>query len=91
MALVDLAAWRRSAVHAVAAKTASRGILTVRWRGRHHPGGLACFNVANDPADGRVLVARHVVAVDILSPERMIRALVSRRSDYDGLIQSKNG
>jgi hypothetical protein len=77
MPLVDLTAWRRFAVHAVAAKTTARGILAVRWRGRPHPGGLACFDSATDLEDGRILVARHVVAVDILNPERMIRALIA--------------
>jgi hypothetical protein len=77
MPLVDLTAWRRFAVHAVAAKTTARGILAVRWRGRPYPGGLACFDSATDLEDGRILVARHVVAVDILYPERMIRALIA--------------
>ncbi len=77
MPLVDLTAWRRFAVHAVTAKTTSRGILAVRWRGRPYPGGLACFDSATDLEDGRILVARHVVAVDILNPERMIRALIA--------------
>jgi hypothetical protein len=41
------------------------------------PNGLFCYRVDPDPALGKVLVAEHFVAVDLLHPDEVLAALVA--------------
>jgi hypothetical protein len=52
------------------------GIVTARRAGRSFPCGLFCYRVDDDLTLGRVLVADHFVAVDLLDPGAVLAALV---------------
>lgn len=52
------------------------GIVTARRDGRSFPCGLFCYRVDDDLTLGRVLVADHFVAVDLLDPGAVLAALV---------------
>src|SRR5579872_2779373 len=54
------------------------GIVTARREGRSFPCGLFCFRVDDDLSLGRVLVADHFVAVDLLDPGAVLTALVEQ-------------
>jgi hypothetical protein len=52
------------------------GIVAARRRGRDFPCGLFCYRVDNDLEHGRVLIAEHFVAIDVLGPDAVLSALV---------------
>ena len=53
------------------------GIIAVRRTARDFPCGLFCYRVENDLEHGRVLVAEHIVALDLLDPDAVLKALVA--------------
>jgi hypothetical protein len=55
---------------------AQAGIIVARREGHGYPSGLFCYRVDPDPALGKVLVAEHFVAVDLLHPADVLAALV---------------
>jgi hypothetical protein len=57
-------------------RTGQCGIVAARREGRAFPCGLFCYRVAVDLAFGKVLVADHFVAVDLLDPGAVLAALV---------------
>jgi hypothetical protein len=82
---LDLPAWVRFARQLTGARRgAQSGIVTVRRTGRDFPCGLFCYRVDQDLERGRVLVAEHFVAVDLLDPAAVLEALVA---ELDALAQ----
>jgi len=87
---LSLAAWLRFAQGAMGGRTAGAmggrataarrgnqsGIIVARRQGHGFPSGLFCYRVDPDPALGKVLVAEHFVAVDLLHPADVLAALV---------------
>ena len=74
---LDLAGWMRFVRQTTAARRTGRaGIIVARRIGRPYPCGLFCYRVDHDLEQGRVLVAEHFVAVDLLEPAAVLAALV---------------
>lgn len=74
---LELAAWLRFARQLTQVRRASvGGIVVARRTGRAFPCGLFCYRVDQDLERGRVLVADHFVAVDLLDPLAVLAALV---------------
>ena len=75
---LDLAGWLRFARQTAAARRAGRaGIIAARRAGRPYPCGLFCYRVDQDLEQGRVLIAEHFVALDLLEPAAVLAALVA--------------
>ena len=53
------------------------GIIVARRESHDFPSGLFCYRVDPDPALGKILVAEHFVAVDLLHPDEVLAALVA--------------
>src|SRR6185437_198952 len=77
---LDLPAWLRFAQGVIGEGGRRRGgqsgIIVARRENHGFPCGLFCYRVEPDPALGKVLVAEHFVAVDLLYPEEVVAALV---------------
>jgi hypothetical protein len=74
---LSLAAWLRFAKGlAGPRKSPHAGIIVVRRESHDFPSGLFCYRVDPDPALGKILVAEHFVAVDLLHPADVLAALV---------------
>ena len=84
---LSLAAWLRFAQSATGGasgascvtegrRNSQSGIIVARREGHGFPSGLFCYRVDRDPALGKVLVAEHFVAVDLLHPADILAALV---------------
>jgi hypothetical protein len=75
---LDLAAWLRFASQLnVARKAGQSGIVAARREGRAYPCGLFCYRVDQDLERGRLLIAEHFVAVDLLDPAGVVAALLA--------------
>jgi hypothetical protein len=75
---LSLTAWLRFAQSAMAARRGGQaGIIVARREGHDFPSGLFCYRVDPDPALGKILVAEHFVAVDLLHPDDVLAALVA--------------
>jgi hypothetical protein len=76
---LSLASWLRYARPLTGARRAGQcGIIAARREGRAFPCGIFCYRVDEDLALGRVLVADHFVAVDLLDPGAVLAALVEQ-------------
>ena len=74
---LKLNTWLRFArLTAAAGKAGRSGIIAARRIGRPHPCGLFCYRVDHDLERGKVLIAEHFVAVDMIEPELVLGALV---------------
>lgn len=74
---LSLTSWLRFARPLTGSRRGTHcGIVTARREGRSFPCGLFCFRVDDDLTLGRVLVADHFVAVDLLDPGAVLTALV---------------
>lgn len=74
---IDLATWLRFARLLAAPRRAGQcGIIVARRKGREFPSGLFCYRVDDDLQLGKVLIAEHFVAVDLLDPGAVLGALV---------------
>ena len=74
---LDLSNWLRFARQLTGSRRgASCGIVAARREGRAYPCGLFCYRVEDDLKLGKVLVADHFVAVDLLDPGAVLAALV---------------
>jgi hypothetical protein len=75
----SMQAWRLFARNAIGSgKSGSgrtQGILTLRRPSRAHLCGLVWYGYTADLEAGRVLEARHLIAVDIVDPTPLIRSL----------------
>lgn len=75
---LNLTAWLQFAQNAMSARRAGQaGIIVARREGHDFPSGLFCYRVDPDPALGKILVAEHFVAVDLLHPDDVLAALVA--------------
>ncbi len=75
---LNLTAWLRFAQTATATRRGGQaGIIVARRQGHDFPSGLFCYRVDPDPALGKILVAEHFVAVDLLHPDDVLAALVA--------------
>ncbi len=75
---LDLAGWLRFAKQTAAARRAGRaGIVAARRTSRPYPCGLFCYRVDRDVVQGRVSIAEHFVAVDLLEPAAVLAVLVA--------------
>jgi hypothetical protein len=75
---LSLSAWLRFAQSATSARRGGQaGIIVARRKGHDFPSGLFCYRVDPDPALGKILVAEHFVAVDLLHPDDVLAALVA--------------
>lgn len=76
---LSLASWLRYARPLTGLRRAGQcGIMAARREGRAFPCGLFCYRVDEDLTLGRVLVADHFVAVDLLDPGAVLAALVEQ-------------
>jgi hypothetical protein len=74
---IDLASWVRFAQQLTAPRRAAQcGIIVARRGGRAFPCGLFCYRVEADLRLGKVLIAEHFVAIDLLDPGAVLTALV---------------
>jgi hypothetical protein len=75
---LGLSAWLRFAHGATSSRRGGQaGIIVARRQGHDFPSGLFCYRVDPDPALGKILVAEHFVAVDLLHPDDVLAALVA--------------
>jgi hypothetical protein len=75
---LSLTAWLHFAQNATSARRSGQaGIIVARRQGHDFPSGLFCYRVDPDPALGKILVAEHFVAVDLLHPHDVLAALVA--------------
>ncbi len=75
---LNSSAWVRFARHLLSPKRTGQGGIIAAWRpGRSFPCGLVCYRVDNDLLRGRILVAEHFVAIDLLDPQAVLTALVA--------------
>jgi hypothetical protein len=76
---LSLAAWLRFAQGVTSPRRVGQaGIIVARRQGHDFPSGLFCYRVDPDPALGKILVAEHFVAVDLLHPDDVLAALVAQ-------------
>ena len=74
---LDLPAWLRFARQLTGPRRGEQcGIVAARREGREFPCGLFCYRVEDDLKLGKVLIADHFVAVDLLDPAAVLAALV---------------
>ncbi len=74
---LDLPGWLRFVRQTKAVRNAEKaGVMIARRSGRPYPCGLFCYHVDRDLARGRVLIAEHFVAIDLLEPAVVLAALV---------------
>ncbi|MGC9269880.1 hypothetical protein [Acidiphilium sp.] len=74
---IGRAEWRQFAQRSIGAAPGRRGILTARRRARNFPNGLACYQCDSGLSNGRTLLARPVIAVDLLDPTQIILNLIT--------------
>ena len=75
---LDLASWLRFARQLTGPRRKGQsGIMAARREARVFPCGLFCYRVEEDLERGRVLVAEHFVALDLLEPQAVLNALVA--------------
>jgi hypothetical protein len=74
---LELSAWLRFARRLSGkGRGGQSGVIVARREGRTFPSGLFCYRVELDLALGKVLIADHFVAVDLLEPAAVLAALV---------------
>jgi hypothetical protein len=74
---LDLSTWLRFARQLTGSRRPGQcGIVAARREARLFPSGLFCYRVEDDLKLGKVLVADHFVAVDLLDPAAVLAALV---------------
>jgi hypothetical protein len=75
---LDLAGWLLFVKQTATARRAGRaGIVGARRTNRPYPCRLFCYRVDKDVAQGRISIAEHFVAVDLLEPAAVLAALVA--------------
>lgn len=74
---LDLPTWLRFARQLTQPRRGGQaGIMVARRTSRAFPCGLFCYRVDQDLERGKVLIAEHIVAVDLLDPAAVLAALV---------------
>lgn len=77
MPAIGLATWTEFARRLTGRRRRTAGIMAAWREGRTFPCGLFCYRVDKTLGQGRVLVAEHFVAVDLLDPKAVLEALVA--------------
>lgn len=77
MPSIGLDAWLAFARPLTGRRALPAGILAARRAGRAFPCGLVCYRVNCHLSIGRLLIAEHFVAVDLLDPQAVLAALVA--------------
>lgn len=77
MPSISLDAWLAFARPLAGRRALPAGILAARRAGRAFPCGLVCYQVNCHLCIGRLLIAEHFVAVDLLDPQAVLAALVA--------------
>ena len=82
---LTLEAWLRHAKRLASPSRASQsGIMAVRREPRRLPCGLFVYHRTDDLEHGAVLVAEHMVAIDLLDPEPVMQVLVHELEQLAG-------
>jgi hypothetical protein len=82
---LDLSTWLRFARQLTGPHRGGQcGIIAARRECRAFPCGLFCYRVEDDLKLGKVLIADHFVAVDLLDPAAVLAAVVQ---ELDGLAE----
>jgi hypothetical protein len=74
---VDLGCWTEFARRITGRRGANAGIMAAWREGRSFACGFFCYRVDKTLLEGKVLVAEHFVAVDLLEPKAVLAALVA--------------
>jgi len=74
---IDLKAWLRFAGRISGQRPTQCGIMVVQRRARSMACGMFVYHCEDDLAHGPTLVAEHIVAVDMLDPAPVTRALIA--------------
>lgn len=75
---LDLPGWMRFARPLVNPRRAELGGIVVAQRpARPFPSGLFCYRQQRDLTHGKVLLAEHLVALDLLQPDAVLAALLA--------------
>jgi len=74
---VALNDWTEFARRMTGRRSRNAGIMAAWREGRSFPCGLFCYRVDKMLGQGRVLIAEHFVAVDLLDPKSVLTALVA--------------
>ena len=75
---LDLSAWLRFARPLIHPRRPELGGIVVATRPpRPFPSGLFCYRQERDLTHGKILVAEHFVALDLLDPDHVLAALVN--------------
>jgi hypothetical protein len=69
--------WSSMASRFVSQKDRKCGIMVAQASGRRYPSGLFCYHVQADLEYGQILTTDYIVALDILDPAPVIRALLA--------------
>ncbi len=77
MPSISVATWLAFARPLTGRRAAQGGILAACRTGRAFPCGLFCYRVDPHLANGRLLIAEHFVAIDLLDPQAVLAALVA--------------
>ena len=87
---LDPAAWVRFARQLTSGKRTAHAGIVAAWRqGRNYPCGLFCYRVDHDLVRGKVLVAEHFVAVDLLDSQAVLTALVGELESLAARLECK--
>lgn len=87
---LDAADWVRFARQLTAVRRSGQAGIVAAWRqGRSYPCGLFCYRVDNDLVRGRVLVAEHFVAIDLLDSQAVLTALVDELESLAARLECK--
>ena len=79
---LSLSAWLHFARQLTGTRRGGQcGIVAARREGRVFPCGLFCYRVEDDLELGKVLMADHFIAVDLLEPAAVLVALVEELDD----------
>jgi hypothetical protein len=74
---LGLNAWLRFArQHTLPGRSRQAGIIAARRVGQPYPCGLFAYHTEQDLERGRVLIAEHFVAIDLLDPDAVLSALL---------------
>jgi hypothetical protein len=74
---LGLESWKRQARAAIGTRAGSaQGILVARRRLRQHISGMVWYRTERDFAQGRVLAASNLIAVDLIDPRAIMLGLV---------------
>ena len=69
--------WASMASRLLGQRDRKRGIMVAQAAGRRYPSGLFVYHIQSDLEYGQILTTDYIVALDILDPRPVVRALLS--------------